>query len=504
MPNNVLSNYVKFYRGTPTAFAKLATKDDDTLYFIADTDKSVGKLYLGNVLIAGNVNADGSSMIDTLAELNDVAIADLADKHLLVYDETAGKWVNKTIDALLPTLTGATADTAGEAGLVPAPQAGDQDKFLKGDGTWSTIEISDAAEAQIFEVTLNVTTDDSGTETKETKEAAITRIVGDTIPSKGDIVIVKDPIANDKFQYTAYVYNGTAWAAMDGNYNAKNVFFDQDFTFTKAVGTVTIPSSGSTIVDAEGKNLYDFFAGLFASEDTAPDISAQPSVSVATLNKAGSYEAGTELTGIAYSATFEDGKYQYGPEPTGVTVTAWEAKTNGGVVVGTAASGSIDDFMVTDNTNYYLTIKATYGDGSYAKTNLDNDSTVKITAGSKTKNTSAIKGYRNTFYGTISDASTELTSDVIRRLTKSNATLAAGSTFTIDIPSTAKKAIIAVPKGLGISSVKHEEGLGAPVLSTFTPQEVTVEGADGNAAIAYDVYVASVGYSSTNHYNVTI
>ena len=209
MPNNVLSNYVKFYRGTPAAFANLATKDGDTLYFIADTDKSVGKLYLGNVLIAGNVNADGSSMIDTLAELNDVAIADLADKHLLVYDE----------------ITGATADAAGEAGLVPAPQAGDQDKFLKGDGTWSTIEIPDVAEAQIFEVTLNVTTDDSGTETKETQEAAITRIVGDAIPSKGDIVIVKDPIANDKFQYTAYVYNGTAWAAMDGNYNAKNVFF---------------------------------------------------------------------------------------------------------------------------------------------------------------------------------------------------------------------------------------------------------------------------------------
>lgn len=502
--STTLSNYVKFYRGTPAAFAALAEKNSDTLYFIADTDKSVGKLYLGDVLIAGNVNADGSSMIDTLAELNDVSIASLVDKHILVYDEASGKWTNKTIVDLLPTLSGATADTAGEAGLVPAPQAGDQDKFLKGDGTWATIEVPDVAESQIFEVTLNVTTDDSGTETKETQEAAIARIVGDAVPTKGDIVIVKDPIADDKFQYTAYVYNGTSWAAMDGNYNAKNVFFDQDFTFTKTVGTVTIPSSGSTTVDAEGKNLYDFFAGLFAAEDTEPNITTQPSVNSATLSKSGNYEAGTELTGLTYSATFEGGKYQYGPEPTGVTVTAWEAKTNGGVVVGTAASGSIDDFVVADNTNYYLTIKATYGEGSFAKTNLGNDSTVKIAAGSKTRNTSAIKGYRNTFYGTISDASTELTSDVIRGLTKSNATLATGSTFTIEIPSTATKAIIAVPKGLGITSIKHDEGLGAPVLSTFTPQDVTVEGADGNAAITYDVYVASVGYSSTNHYIVTI
>ena len=33
-------------------------------------------------------------------------------------------------------MTGATASTAGTHGLVPAPAAGDQDKVLKGDGTW--------------------------------------------------------------------------------------------------------------------------------------------------------------------------------------------------------------------------------------------------------------------------------------------------------------------------------------------------------------------------------
>ena len=36
-------------------------------------------------------------------------------------------------------MTGATAETAGEQGFVPAPQAGDQNKVLKGDGTWGTI-----------------------------------------------------------------------------------------------------------------------------------------------------------------------------------------------------------------------------------------------------------------------------------------------------------------------------------------------------------------------------
>lgn len=47
------------------------------------------------------------------------------------------------------TMTGATASTAGTGGLVPAPAAGDQDKRLAGDGTWrktwDTISLSIAS-----------------------------------------------------------------------------------------------------------------------------------------------------------------------------------------------------------------------------------------------------------------------------------------------------------------------------------------------------------------------
>ena len=35
-----------------------------------------------------------------------------------------------------PAMTGADSNTAGTAGLVPAPAAGDNGKFLRGDGTW--------------------------------------------------------------------------------------------------------------------------------------------------------------------------------------------------------------------------------------------------------------------------------------------------------------------------------------------------------------------------------
>ena len=45
-----------------------------------------------------------------------------------------------TIDTKTATMTGATASAAGTKGTVPAPAAGDQDKYLKGDGTWNKLE----------------------------------------------------------------------------------------------------------------------------------------------------------------------------------------------------------------------------------------------------------------------------------------------------------------------------------------------------------------------------
>lgn len=46
------------------------------------------------------------------------------------------------------TMGAASSSAAGTAGLVPAPAAGDQAKFLKGDGTWSTVATSDTKVTQ--------------------------------------------------------------------------------------------------------------------------------------------------------------------------------------------------------------------------------------------------------------------------------------------------------------------------------------------------------------------
>ena len=54
---------------------------------------------------------------------------------------SAGNVISAT-DTTYSAFTGATSSTAGAEGLVPAPVAGDDTKYLSGDGTWKTINAS--------------------------------------------------------------------------------------------------------------------------------------------------------------------------------------------------------------------------------------------------------------------------------------------------------------------------------------------------------------------------
>ena len=44
-----------------------------------------------------------------------------------------------TEEIYVPEMTGASSSSDGTAGLPPAPEAGDEDKFFKGDGTWAEV-----------------------------------------------------------------------------------------------------------------------------------------------------------------------------------------------------------------------------------------------------------------------------------------------------------------------------------------------------------------------------
>ena len=168
-------NYVKFLRGTPTQWAALSTadKDTDTLYFISDAEGTTGKLYLGPKLISGG----DTTTATTVKDLQDVLLSeDITANSLLVYDKEKDKWVNKATSEVLASVVkvmkGATANADGEAGLVPVPTQGQQDLFLRGDGTWAdpTIELSATVATLVGE--------DAGKSAREIAKSEVQKIVG--------------------------------------------------------------------------------------------------------------------------------------------------------------------------------------------------------------------------------------------------------------------------------------------------------------------------------------
>lgn len=228
----------------------------------------------------------------------------------------------------------------------------------------------------------------------------------------GDIGIVTTPIATGKTSYTAYVWNGTAWQAMDGNYNADNIYFDEDIMITKEIGYITLTNGNGTI-PSKGKNLVEVFDTMFTKE--LNPSKTEPSVNI-SLNKAGSYEVGTTVTGISCTVSFNDGTYSYGPEPTGAKVNSWEIKDSNNKTYSYSASAiSIPNVLVTDGINYTITAKASHSIGDIPKTNKGNnctDTTKRIAAGTKSKTSAAITGYRYAFAGGTNASA--LSSSIIR------------------------------------------------------------------------------------------
>ena len=140
MINTQYGNYVKFIRGTNAAWRNIpdSEKSSDTLYFISDTGSATGKLYLGAKLISNGELSSATS----LADLNDVLISEgITDQSIIVYNASKGKWENQSLLdiflAINEVFKGASAEGEGKAGLVPAPVAGQQNLFLRGDATWA-------------------------------------------------------------------------------------------------------------------------------------------------------------------------------------------------------------------------------------------------------------------------------------------------------------------------------------------------------------------------------
>ena len=132
-------------RGPKSAYDALIQKNNDTLYFVTTYDEEENPvstdIYLGDMLVSGTANLSSAAM-DFLNQLTQALDSDeedpnkqLQDGQFLVYDVENNSWVPASLDIF----TGATTESAGTSGLVPQPQAGDHDKYLRGDGSWADL-----------------------------------------------------------------------------------------------------------------------------------------------------------------------------------------------------------------------------------------------------------------------------------------------------------------------------------------------------------------------------
>ena len=393
--------------------------------------------------------------------------------------------LNDTAEAL--AAQGSAIPKAGE--LV---YENDTRKLKIGDGTtsYANLKYFGGDSAKNFDVVPN---DNEG------DIAAITRIVGETELHTGDTAIVKREITTGKTSYTAYVYDGS-WKAMDGNYRADNVYFDDDITYTVAIGTLSKPS-GSARFSARGKNVEQVLSSLMAQE--VNPSKSNPAVSFSSATGLGTFEIGTTKD-LTYNVALSAGGYTYGPA-TGITAQTWEVSCTGVSEKLTSSLGTFEN-VVAEATAKKITAKATYNDGAIPVTNLGNPYPAgQIKAGSASKDSSTLLGVRYMFWGPMTTDGT-IDSAAVRALGHNKAT-STGTLTTFGAGAGAVKVVVAVPSDKKITKVLMPSALNADVTALFVKQSSTVQvnGANNYAAAAYNIYVyqpASIDAGET--YAVTI
>ena len=368
-----------------------------------------------------------------------------------------------------------------------------------GDGThtWKDLKIA-GADQEAIQALIDKAEDKVSVLLPEGNETDTEMLATVANPAQGDMAIVERAVATNANSYTAYVYDGKKWCAMDGNYSAENVYFDSDLTYTAPIGVKTVPASGAGTISAAGKNVKEVLASILAEEKNP--TTTQPAASVKITSGNGTVEIGTHKN-ISYTASLSAGSYTYGPD-TGVVAGTITASFDGQTKTG--ATGTFDN-VVADGTKT-LTVSITHNEGAVPKTNLGNPyAEGKIAAGTKSATASqTLVGVRHMFYGPMT-TDAELNSENIRKLKHSQAKT--GTIDTFGAGAGAVKVVVAVPASMNVTKVLMPSAMNADATANFVKQtgSVQVEGAEGFTAAAYNVWVYKpASIDSTETYAVTI
>jgi hypothetical protein len=137
----------------------------------------------------------------------------------------------------------------------------------------------------------------------------------------GDIAVVLKSIGTSTegeplSSYTAYVYSESlsAWKAMDGNYNANNVYFD--YNITKAgswlsVGNISHTANTVQYIESSGKSLAEVMDMIFKGDEAFPAKAANNKPTCSVTQTAQTFEVGS-TTKPKFTLSFDSKKFAYG------------------------------------------------------------------------------------------------------------------------------------------------------------------------------------------------
>ena len=376
---------------------------------------------------------------------------------------------------------------------------------------------------------------------------------------EGDVCIVTEVKEGVSFK-TAYhcikdAEGAFAWAAMAGNYNAANVYYDKNIQVTKTVGNIETSNNKPVDLQFKGKNMEQIWQYLYATEDKS--ISTTQPKATFSISSNVSKEVGSTFDDPVLSITFADGSYEYGSkdangneykdgvnEAAGVKFNGanfyltYDNGTTKNETLSTKSDSSNTKFSYTYNISDNNVAEGTKtwkfkADAScpasdrYPVTNLgnfvkaDGSTTTVITEASgntaaQTKTglgekTFTVTGWRGCFWGYKTNKALDpnnLTSAQIRALSSAsngfNATILDSKNGKGSALNKMQQIFIAAPKGKYTTVTVTNTDLGAPqTVSKVT--DVQVYDATGNSnAAAYDVFYVNNDNADSKSYNYKI
>lgn len=321
----------------------------------------------------------------------------------------------------------------------------------------------------------------------------------------GDTAVEIKTIADDKVSYTAYVYDkkNSAWKAMDGNYRADNVYFDEDIPLAgeyTQVGNIKI-SDGT--LSAKGKTVEELMSQIF-DKTVDPTEGDAPSALI-TLSNAGLKEYGTKIT-PNWSVSYTQGKYNqsWNGEKIDDGTTATAYSITDGTNTSTASSGTFPEITVTTGMNYTVSGTVNYSDGDVAKNNKGKDSTVQRAAGSVTAQTSsAITCAKPRFYmftsskiahPTAVDTKDSVTTKAADKWVKEIKT---SNTTSFVAPTAYYQLFYAVPHNANQTKWTGVDGTGVNVLPVMATETISCKFADATTE-TYDLFIVENASAYSN------